>query len=76
MTLRASYSVRLSSAMRQAVESLARTEGISVNQVISIAIAEKLSRLEHQAWILKQSLIGSAKADAPRSITPTVKKAP
>ena len=40
------FPLRLSRTMRFQVKNLAELEGISVNQFIAIAIAEKLARLE------------------------------
>lgn len=34
---------------RQAIE-IAQKEGLSLNQFISLAVAEKITRLEHIAW--------------------------
>jgi post-segregation antitoxin (ccd killing protein) len=49
-----SYPLRISPTMRRDVEALARAGGLSMNKLISIAIAEKLSRSEHLAWLKKQ----------------------
>jgi hypothetical protein len=45
-----SFPLRLPfSTRRQAVE-IAQREGLSLNQFISLAVAEKITRLEHTAW--------------------------
>jgi hypothetical protein len=48
-----SYPLRLSTSMREQVTELARLDGISMNHFISLALAEKISRLEHDS-VLKQ----------------------
>jgi hypothetical protein len=45
-----SFPLRLPfSTRRQAIE-IAEREGLSLNQFISLAVAEKITRLEHMAW--------------------------
>jgi len=45
-----SFPLRLPfSTRRQAIE-IAQREGLSLNQFISLAVAEKLTRLEHTSW--------------------------
>lgn len=45
-----SFPLRLPfSTRRQAIE-IAESEGLSLNQFISLAVAEKITRLEHMAW--------------------------
>jgi predicted HicB family RNase H-like nuclease len=41
-----SFPLRLPRTMRQEVDKLADSDGISVNHFISLALAEKISRLE------------------------------
>jgi hypothetical protein len=41
-----SFPLRLPRTMRQQVEKLAEDEGISINQFISLALAERITRLE------------------------------
>jgi hypothetical protein len=37
------------------LESIALTHGMSIDEFVTLAIAEKLSRIDHQAWVLKQA---------------------
>lgn len=37
--------------MREQIERVAKKDQISVNHFIALALAEKLSRMEHEAWI-------------------------
>ena len=43
-----SFPLRLPRSMRLIADDLAEREGISLNQFISLAIAEKITRLENQ----------------------------
>jgi hypothetical protein len=49
-----SFPLRLSPSVRQQATELARMEGISLNHFISLAVAEKISRMEHEAWLRQQ----------------------
>jgi predicted HicB family RNase H-like nuclease len=40
------FALRLARSAREAVQVLAKREGISVNHFISLAVAEKISRIE------------------------------
>ena len=62
-----SFPLRLSPTMRQRANDLAHNEGISLNHFISLAIAEKISRLE-QASISAEPK-GPLKPPLPRSLT-------
>ena len=44
-----SYPLRLPLTLRREIEALARSEGISINQLISLAVAEKIVRCQQQA---------------------------
>jgi len=54
------FPLRLSPTMRHQANELAHREGISLNQFVSLAIAEKISRMEQQAWIREQVSSNSA----------------
>lgn len=45
------FPLRLSPSMREQVEHLAKRDQISINHFIALAVAEKLSRMEHTAWM-------------------------
>lgn len=49
-----SFPLRLSPSVRMQATDLARLEGISLNHFISLAVAEKISRMEHEAWLRQQ----------------------
>lgn len=44
------FPLRLTLSLRQQVSDFAKQDRVAVNKFIEIAIAEKLSRLEHDAW--------------------------
>lgn len=44
------YSLRLPRSLKSAVERLARSDGISVNQFITLAVAEKISALDTESF--------------------------
>lgn len=41
--------------MRQQANDLAHSEGLSLNHFISLAVAEKISRMEHTSWMKEQA---------------------
>jgi hypothetical protein len=45
------FPLRLPLTMRHQANDLAHREGLSLNQFISLAVAEKISRLEHSSWL-------------------------
>jgi hypothetical protein len=49
-----SFPLRLCPSIRQTANDLAHSDGISLNQFISLAIAEKIVRLEH-AHLLREA---------------------
>lgn len=49
-----SFPLRLSPSIRQQASEFAKKEGISLNHFISLAVAEKLSRLEHESFLSQQ----------------------
>ncbi|WP_263356062.1 toxin-antitoxin system HicB family antitoxin [Acidicapsa ligni] len=55
------FPLRLSPSMRHEANDLAHQEGISLNHFISLAIAEKISRMEHSAWLKEQKGIKQEK---------------
>ena len=54
-------SLRLSESLHQQVRDLAQREGISINQLISTAVAEKLSALLTQEYLEERAQRGSRK---------------
>ena len=52
-----SFPLRMSISVRQLAHDLAQQEGISLNQFINLAVAEKISRLEHDSFLVQQKAI-------------------
>jgi hypothetical protein len=66
---RRSFPLRLSLNMRRQANDLAHREGLSLNQFILLAIAEKIGRVEHQTWlkeIIKQESTRTSSALQPQ----------
>jgi len=45
------FPLRLMSSVRRTAEEFSEKEGVSLNQFINVAVAEKLAHLEHEEWI-------------------------
>ena len=45
------FPLRLMPTIRNAAEEFSRKEGVSLNQFINVAVAEKLVPLQHEAWL-------------------------
>ena len=54
-------SLRLSESLHERVRKLAKREGISINQFISTALAEKLSALMTEEYLAKRAKRGDRK---------------
>jgi hypothetical protein len=48
---RRSFPLRLTSSMRRQANDIAHREGLSLNQFILLAVAEKIARMEHSTWV-------------------------
>lgn len=55
-------SLRLPNSLHEEVKSLAKNEGISINQFISSAVAEKLSALLTEKYLLQRSRQGNERS--------------
>ena len=55
-------SLRLPNSLHDEVKSLAKKEGISINQFITSAVAEKMSSLLTEQYLLKRAQHGNKKA--------------
>jgi hypothetical protein len=68
-----SFPLRLGPSVRQQAGDLAHNEGISLNHFISLAVAEKISRMEHESWMRQQA---KAATQAPPVIRPQLMRRP
>jgi hypothetical protein len=50
-----SFPLRLPHSMRRQANDLAHLEGLSLNQFISLAVAEKITRLEQSSWLERRN---------------------
>ncbi len=55
-------SLRLPDSLHNEIKSLAKKEGISINQFISSAVAEKMSALLTESYLLKRAEKGNKEA--------------
>ena len=58
-----SFPLRLPHSMRRQANDLARREGLSLNQFISLAVAEKITRLEQTTWLEHRSPAENGRVD-------------
>jgi hypothetical protein len=56
------YALRLQPSLKKAAERVASAEGTSLNQFINVAVAEKLSALETEAFFLERAAHGDRAA--------------
>lgn len=52
---KANYALRLQPSLKSAAEKVASAEGTSLNQFINIAVAEKLSAMETEAFFVRRA---------------------
>jgi hypothetical protein len=45
------FPLRLMPSVRRVAETFSQKEGVSLNQFINIAVAEKLAHLQHEEWL-------------------------
>jgi hypothetical protein len=48
------FPLRLMPSVRRGAENFSEKEGVSLNQFINVAVAEKLAHLEHEAWLRRR----------------------
>jgi hypothetical protein len=48
------FPLRLMPSVRKGAEAFSQKEGVSLNQFINIAIAEKLAHLQHDEWLARR----------------------
>jgi hypothetical protein len=49
------FPLRLMPSVRRTAEVFSDKEGVSLNQFINVAVAEKLAHLEHEEWLRKRA---------------------
>jgi hypothetical protein len=48
------FPLRLMPSVRRVAESFSQKEGVSLNQFINVAVAEKLAHLQHEEWLARR----------------------
>ena len=71
------FPLRLMPSVRKRAEEFSRQEGVSLNQFINVAVAERLAHLQHEAWVSARSkpsparlALALAALDRPTGIAP------
>jgi hypothetical protein len=54
------FPLRLMPSVRRAAENFSQQEGVSLNQFINIAVAEKLAHLQHEEWMARRPKASAA----------------
>lgn len=48
------FPLRLMPSVRKVAEDFSEREGVSLNQFINVAVAEKLAHLQHEEWVARR----------------------
>ncbi len=48
------------SSVRRVAEQFSQREGVSLNQFINVAVAEKLAHLQHEEWVARRAIVTDA----------------
>src|SRR5580698_3534186 len=48
------FPLRLMPSVRKVAEAVSRKEGVSLNQFINLAVAEKVAHLQHDEWLARR----------------------
>ena len=54
------FPLRMMPSVRRVAEDFSQKEGVSLNQFINIALAEKLAHLQHEVWLARRPKITDA----------------
>jgi len=54
------FPLRLMPSVRRIAESFSEKEGVSLNQFINVAVAEKLAHLQHEEWLSHRPKVSDA----------------
>ena len=71
---RAMFPLRLAPSLRDKAEDLAHGDGISLNHFISLAVSEKLARMEQEAWLVHQADLASRGKNVLRMVAGQIKR--
>ena len=51
------FPLRLMPSVRRVAENFSQKEGVSLNQFINVAVAEKLAHLQHEEWLARRAKV-------------------
>ena len=54
------FPLRLMPSVRKVAEQISQREGVSLNQFINVAVAEKLAHLQHEEWLARRDKVTDA----------------
>jgi hypothetical protein len=54
------FPLRLMPSVRRVAEYFSLQEGVSLNQFINVAVAEKLAHLQHEEWLARRAKVTDA----------------
>jgi hypothetical protein len=54
------FPLRLMPSVRRVAEDFSQREGVSLNQFINVAVAEKLAHLQHEEWLARRPKFSQA----------------
>jgi uncharacterized protein (DUF1778 family) len=54
------FPLRLMPSVRRVAEQFSQQEGVSLNQFINVAVAEKLAHLQHEEWLARRAKVTDA----------------
>ena len=55
------FPLRLMPSVRKVAEEFSRRDGVSLNQFINVAVAEKLAHLQHEEWLARRHRLTAAR---------------
>lgn len=64
----AKFALRMTATLGKEAKASAAREGVSLNQFINLAVAEKVEYLENEAWIARRRPITQDRLDKARAI--------
>lgn len=64
-----SFPLRLPISMRRQATEIAQREGLSLNQFISLAVAEKITRLEQSIWFERRTPSPNGQLNFPEGLS-------
>ena len=62
-TVVSKFPLRLMPSVRRVAENFSEKEGVSLNQFINLAVAEKLAHLQHEDWLANRPKVTGALID-------------